>query len=232
MNPVMRSALRFLAALVAGVVLTGCQARVGTLVEASSSGAKVRVEVRFDGDGLQIEEPQQQRLLAVLEERSGERADRSDDGKRFWVEVPIERVGEYANLTGVRSIETEYADGVRTVRAALVAPSALVSAIADGVKGEQDADALLTAALGSTEVGVSVRMGSIERAAFTDSQGGVQELSTGGSEVEWYYALAETRLGVLEVSGRDATDGGVNVPLLAIAAVLLGAIVLAVLRRR
>jgi hypothetical protein len=205
---------------------------VGTVVVASGEDVSVRVEVRFEGEGLQIEEAQQRRLMDLLQERSGSKAHRGDDGRSFWVELTLQDVPKHAAITGVKSISTAK-DGERTrVQVAFAAPSELVTAVSQGVQQQQDADALLAAALGSTEVGVTVRMGTIDEATFRDPQGQAQQVAHQTGEAEWYFPLSEIRLGTLDVVGRDAKTKGVNIPLLVVSLLLLVGVVVSVRRRR
>jgi hypothetical protein len=217
---------------VAAVALCSCQSRVGTVVDARGDDVSVRVEVRFEGEGLQVEEAQQQRLMDLLQTRSGSKAHRSADGLSFWVEMPLQDVPKHAAVTGVQAVSVSSESGRTRVQAAFAAPSELIAAVSEGVQQQQDADALLSAALGSTEVGVTVRMGTIDEATFRDPQGQPQQLAHEAGEVEWYFPLSEIRLGTLDVSGRVGEPNGVNVRLLALSLLLLGGVGVSILRRR
>lgn len=223
---------RAAAALVGVLVMTGCQARVETALFVGGGAAKAEVRVSLEGQDLELDPVQVQRLAEVMTKRAGSKAKVGDDGHVVSVSVGADGLGAHRALTGVKSVTvTELEDGWNKVAVEIVVPNELIAAVAESVEGEPDADALREAALGVTEYGVSIGFGEVREATFVTSSGS-EEATVRNGGVSWSSDLAEPRTGVLVVEGRSGEGQGVKIWAVIAAVVLLVVIAVGVRRSR
>jgi hypothetical protein len=213
------------------LALAGCQAGVETTVKVQDGTARATVSVSFQGQGLELDQEQVQRLAGLMTKRAGNEASVKDDGKTVVVDLDADSAGAQQALTGVKSVvATPLEGGWYSVAIEVVIPNELIGAVAESVNGQPDAEALKEAALGVTEYSASVSFDEVREATFSTSTG-VEQLVSQDGKVKWSSDLAEPRTGVLVVVGREVGGSGVKLWALGLAVLLMGAIVVGARRR-
>ena len=234
----MRRARLLLLAVLAPVLLAGCQADVATRIDVSEQAqAALTVSARFQGDAAAAMTSDQQ-LVADIEALFTERGATRVQTQREDSTVTVSGVVDYealvrsADVTGVRSAALATAEDTGTVTVTLAKPAALVKALTDQAQrsaaDEADATALTETFLATTSVTVEV---TFPGSATVASDPTLEPfLVVEGTQVRFSAPLAEMP------SGEFVATGHLQPPRFllwwALGAVVLGGIVAAFFMRR
>lgn len=224
--------------LSAVLLLVGCETSVrSTVTVIDVDRAQLDVEVRFRGDVAEVvrENTDLQRDLAALFERRGLDVTRSLSANEvsYRADVDHAQLIDVADLTGIAALRLDAAeDGHAIASVDLRRPGRLAQAIEEGVSGEPDADALVAAMLGTTDLIVTVRFPR----GIADVEASDGLIVVGEDTVaEVSQPLSEFRSGTVSVTGvpgRDASWWRPWGPVAVATVALLAVVAVRRLRRR
>jgi len=150
---------RLLTLLSVVFLLGACQSSVETGIEIrGDGGADVSVEVRFEGDIANVlleDDSLRTSLEQTLRGRVGA-VQVVQAGRAYILKPTIEELRGASDLTGVADVGVSVNDGAGQVAVVTVRPSGLEAAIAEAVKDEPDAAALVATMSANTFLEVSI----------------------------------------------------------------------------
>jgi hypothetical protein len=218
-----------LAALVALVVLTGCESVVTTRVEARESGAYLSAGLRLDGEvAAQVQRSPElaASLDSVLQARFGD-VDKvsTSTSLQYRTELTLDELRAGADLLGVSDVAIVVDGATARVDVVLVEPTGLLAAVSAGTAGRHDADALAAAVAENLIVGVEVHF-----------PGPISQVSSGvevnGSVARFQAPLSRYPTATATVIGSLEGPSRTSAVILVVAVALTAAAVAMVYRRR
>ena len=195
------------------LTLVGCQARIESQLEVRDGALAGRIHVEFTEEAAGLDDADIADITALVSERLPNAKVTVDRGATTSIEIDDEIVAlsSQSAITGLKSAGVRVLDdGSVVVQCEMASPSELIAAISKAAAGETDAGALTLSALGSTSVGVYVRIGDVQRATFTLSDKTVIDAPHDDQGAWWSYDIAQPRPGTLIVEGREVEGAGLN----------------------
>lgn len=191
--------VRTFAAVLAGVLLTGCQSSVVTEIVPVEGGADVRVVVEFEGDVADVlkEDERSRNALENQLETLVDEVEIVESGERYILRPTAAEMTASSALTGVGAVRVERVGSSTGVQVDTVEPVQLRQAIRDAIAGAEDAAALETTMLANTFLEVKILFSGTVR----EHNGGVLDDNT----VRYRDSIEKWSSGTLVVRGEDAT---------------------------
>lgn len=165
--------IRILSAVLAGVLLTGCQSSIITEITPVEGGADVRVVLEFEGDIVGVlldDEPSREAFEAQLESLV-EVIEVVEPGKRYILRPTAAEVLASSAITGIGAIRVRQTEIGTEIQVDTVEPYQLRQAIRSTTAGAEDSEALEKTMITNTFLEVRI----ISPGAVAEHNGGIVE---------------------------------------------------------